>query len=85
MAIFVKRTTDGHKGTQIIVCYRISYYCNADVRCARLILLVLSPVPGEYIGWHVTGGYASLTPGYSLITRSGLIKWSRASARLGIT
>ena len=46
---------------------------------------VLSPVPGEYMGWHVTGGYASLTPGYHRLTRSGLIKWSRASARLGIT
>ena len=33
----------------------------------------------------VTGGYASLTPGYHRLTRSGLIEWSRASARLGIT
>ena len=49
-----------------------------------LFCLVLSPVPGEYIGWHVTGGCAALTPGYHRLTRSGLIKWSRASARLGI-
>ena len=33
---------------------------------------VLSPVPGEYIGWHVTGGYASLTPGYYHITPNGV-------------
>jgi hypothetical protein len=31
---------------------------------------------------HATGGYASLTPGYYLKTRSGLIKWSRACTAL---
>ena len=50
-----------------------------------ILLRVLSPVPGEGKYYHLTGGYASLTPGYHRLTRSGLIKWSRASARLGIT
>jgi hypothetical protein len=42
----------------------------------------LSPVPGEKICADITGGYASLTPGYYLKTRSGLIKWSRAYTAL---
>ncbi|MBR5737989.1 MAG: hypothetical protein IKX90_05425, partial [Verrucomicrobia bacterium] len=49
--------------------------CEADVRCARLFCLVLSPVPGEYMGRHVTGGYASLTPGYYPITPDGVLEW----------
>ena len=42
----------------------------------------LSPVPGEKICADITGGYASLTPGYYRATRSGLIKWSRAYTAL---
>ena len=33
---------------------------------------VLSPVPGEGIYYHLTGGYASLTPGYYHITPNGV-------------
>ena len=36
-----------------------------------ILLRVLSPVPGEGIYYHLSGGYASLTPGYYLKTRSG--------------
>lgn len=35
---------------------------------------ILSPLQGEDISCWPTGGYASLTPGYSLITRSGVFR-----------
>ena len=37
-----------------------------------ILLRVLSPVPGEGIYYHLSGGYASLTPGYYHITPDGV-------------
>ena len=42
-----------------------------DARISRLLYVVPSPVPGEGIYYHLSGGCAALTPGYYPITPTG--------------